>query len=100
MEGRTISVEDAVAELSRDEPFYIRSGGGVTLSGGEPMQQARFSAEVLRRCREKGIHTALDTSGYASWDDFRNVLPFENLILHSSKARGHHHPSLLHRGSQ
>jgi pyruvate formate lyase activating enzyme len=85
MEGWTITVEDAVAELSRDAPFYSRSGGGITLSGGEPMRQTRFSAEVLRRCREKGIHTALDTSGYAPWDDFEKVLPFVNLVLYDLK---------------
>jgi pyruvate formate lyase activating enzyme len=85
MEGRAITVEDALEELSRDAPFYCRSGGGITLSGGEPMQQVRFSAEVLRRCREKGMHTALDTSGYAPWDDFEKVLPFVNLILYDLK---------------
>jgi pyruvate formate lyase activating enzyme len=85
MEGWTISVEDAVAELSRDAPFYRRSGGGITLSGGEPMRQPSFSAEVLRRCREKGIHTALDTSGYAPWDDFEKILPFVDLVLYDLK---------------
>jgi pyruvate formate lyase activating enzyme len=93
MYGRTISVEDAVTELSRDEPFYIHSGGGITLSGGEPMLQARFSAEVLRRCREKGIHTALDTCGYASWVDFQTVVPFVNLFLYDLK----HADTISHR---
>ena len=85
MEGWTMSVEEAVAELCRDVPFYSGSGGGITLSGGEPMRQAQFSAEVLQLCREKSIHTALDTSGYAPWDDFEKVLPFVNLVLYDLK---------------
>jgi pyruvate formate lyase activating enzyme len=85
MEGWTMSVEEAVAELCRDVPFYSRSGGGITLTGGEPMRQAQFSAEVLQLCREKSIHTALDTSGYAPWDDFEKVLPFVNLVLYDLK---------------
>ncbi|MEI6566742.1 MAG: glycyl-radical enzyme activating protein [Verrucomicrobiota bacterium] len=85
MEGWTISVEEAVTELCRDEPFYRRSGGGITLSGGEPMRQAQFSTEVLRKCRERGIHTALDTSGFASWDVYEKALPFVNLVLYDLK---------------
>jgi pyruvate formate lyase activating enzyme len=85
VEGREIDVEGAVEELSRDMPFYSTSGGGITLSGGEPMRQADFSREVLRGCRDKGIHTALDTCGFAPWEDYRKVLPATDLVLYDLK---------------
>ena len=72
-------------ELRRDVPFYKTSGGGITLSGGEPMRQIEFSAAVFERCRAEAIHTALDTSGYAPWDDFEKVLPFVDLVLYDFK---------------
>ena len=85
MEGTEISVEEAVTELARDAPFYASSAGGITLSGGEPMWQAEFCAAVLRGCRERGFHTALETSGFAPWRDFERVLPFTDLVLYDLK---------------
>ncbi len=85
MEGREIGVEEAVEELARDAPFFASSGGGITLSGGEPMRQPAFCAAVLRACREKGIHTALDTSGFAPWSEYERVLPFVSLVLYDVK---------------
>jgi pyruvate formate lyase activating enzyme len=85
MEGRQIGVEEAVEELSRDAPYYATSGGGVTLSGGEPMRQAAFSAAVLEGCRARGLHTALDTSGQAPWEDYQRVLPAADLVLYDLK---------------
>jgi len=85
IEGREISVDAAVEELSQDEAFYASSGGGITLSGGEPMRQPDFCAEVLRRCRERGFHTALDTSGFAPWEDFEKVLAHTSLVLYDLK---------------
>jgi pyruvate formate lyase activating enzyme len=85
LEGSWTSVEDAMEELRRDVPFYATSGGGVTLSGGEPMTQVEFSAAVLERCRAEGIHTALDTAGHAPWGDFQKVLPFVDLVLYDLK---------------
>jgi pyruvate formate lyase activating enzyme len=92
MEGREIGVEEAIEELARDMPFYATSGGGITLSGGEPMRQPEFSAEVLRGCHGKGIHTALDTSGFAPWSDYERVLQFVDLVLYDLKlADGEEH---------
>ncbi len=85
IEGREITVEEAVAELAKDAPFYANSGGGVTLSGGEPLRQADFTLEVLRLCTERGFHTALDTSGHAPWEDVERVLPFTDLVLYDLK---------------
>jgi pyruvate formate lyase activating enzyme len=85
IEGREITVGEAVEELRKDTPFYETSDGGITLSGGEPMRQAAFSAAVLAACRREGLHTALDTSGYAPWEEYERVLPFVNLVLYDFK---------------
>lgn len=61
--GRPTSVEDLLTEIRRYERFLKVARGGVTVSGGEPLQQPAFTRDVLRRCREIGLHTALDTSG-------------------------------------
>jgi pyruvate formate lyase activating enzyme len=85
IEGREISVAEAVAELRKDAPFYESSGGGITLSGGEPMRQVSFSTAVLEACKKEGMHTALDTSGYAPWEDYQRILPFVDLVLYDFK---------------
>ena len=83
--GRTITVEEAVTELARDRPFYETSGGGVTLSGGEPLAQPEFTAAVLERCRAEGLHTCLDTSGQAAWEDLERALRWTDLVLYDFK---------------
>jgi pyruvate formate lyase activating enzyme len=85
IEGREITVAEAVAELRKDAPFYETSGGGVTLSGGEPMRQAEFSTAVMEACRREGLRTALDTSGYAPWELYERILPFTDLVLYDFK---------------
>ncbi|MET8158321.1 pyruvate formate-lyase-activating protein [Sphaerisporangium sp. NPDC005289] len=62
-DGRRVTVEEVMAEVGRYRRFITVAGGGVTVSGGEPLLQPRFTADVLRRCRNLGLHTALDTSG-------------------------------------
>lgn len=62
--GMEIEAEEVVQRLLRDRAFYKNSGGGITLSGGEPLFQLDFTMEILRRCKEEGLHTCLDTSGY------------------------------------
>jgi pyruvate formate lyase activating enzyme len=61
-----MGVEEVMAELRADLPFYEDSGGGATFSGGEPLAQPEFLLALLRECRKEGIHSALDTSGWAS----------------------------------
>ncbi len=85
VEGREITVEEAVTELGRDRPFYETSGGGVTLSGGEPLAQPEFTAAVLERCRAEGLHTCLDTSGQAPWADLERALAWTDLVLYDFK---------------
>jgi pyruvate formate lyase activating enzyme len=64
--GREMSLEEMIVEIEKDGAFYDESGGGVTFSGGEPLMQPDFLDAILHECDERGIHTALDTSGYAS----------------------------------
>ncbi len=69
-----MTVNQLMAEIERDIPFYDQSGGGVTFTGGEPMYQREFLEEALLTCKEQQIHTTVDTSGYTSWENFRNTL--------------------------
>jgi len=83
--GSEMSVEEVLEEVRRDLAYYERSGGGVTVSGGEPLQQVDFVAELFARCREAGIHTCLDTSGYAGREAWEKVLPYTDLVLFDLK---------------
>jgi pyruvate formate lyase activating enzyme len=78
--GRLMSVSETVREISKDEIFFFYSGGGVTISGGEPLSQPEFVAEVLRKCRELGINTAMETSFYAPFATIQKVLPYLNVL--------------------
>jgi pyruvate formate lyase activating enzyme len=83
--GREMSVEQVMSEVERDVPFYEESGGGVTLSGGEPLAQAGFAAELLAASKDRGIHTALDTCGFAEWDTMDRVRRHVDLFLYDLK---------------
>ncbi|MGD0727915.1 MAG: glycyl-radical enzyme activating protein [Spirochaetia bacterium] len=83
--GRAVSADALVQELVRDRAYYESSGGGVTLSGGEPMAQPGFTAALLRALKDLGIATAVDTSGFASMDSFTRVLPDIDLLLYDLK---------------
>jgi pyruvate formate lyase activating enzyme len=72
--GREMTVPDLLAEIDKDRVFVDRSGGGVTFSGGEPLMQPAFLAEALEACRAAGLHTAIETSGYAPWSAMQVVL--------------------------
>ncbi len=72
-------------EVTRDLPFYEVSGGGVTVSGGEPLAQIDFLDALLRACRAHGLHTALDTSGYAPWEALDRVRAQVELFLYDLK---------------
>jgi pyruvate formate lyase activating enzyme len=79
--GKRRSVGELVERVLRDRPFFRKSGGGVTLSGGEALAQAPFAAELLAACHAEGIHTALDTTGYAAWEKLEALLPHVDLVL-------------------
>ena len=83
--GTEMSVEEAFAEVKRDELFYRNSGGGVTVSGGEPLLQPEFSLELLKRCQEAGLHTTLDTCGYVPPQTLNRLLPYIDLVLYDIK---------------
>jgi len=79
--GKEHTAGQAFEEVKRDDVFYKNSGGGVTVSGGEPAMQPRFVAELLTLCREAGFHTALDTCGYGSEDVLARLLELSDMIL-------------------
>ena len=83
--GNFISVDEVMREVRRDSLFYQNSGGGVTLSGGEPLLQWEFTQSILKACKEEGFHTALDTCGYASWEAAEGVLKYVDLVLFDVK---------------
>ncbi|MBI4792438.1 MAG: glycyl-radical enzyme activating protein [Deltaproteobacteria bacterium] len=84
--GKIFAVEELDALLRRDILFYETSGGGVTLSGGEPTAQLAFCGELLQRLHRQGIHTAMETNGLFVWDDFRAAcLDHLDLILFDVK---------------
>jgi len=83
--GRKISVNDIVAAALQDESFYDESGGGVTFTGGEPFAQPEFLLECLDACKKNGIHTALDTSGYAPSSIVDRAADSANLFLFDIK---------------
>ena len=85
MLGRRVGVDALVADLLKDRAYYEASGGGVTLSGGEPLAQPGFSAAVLRALHERGISTAIDTCGFASTEALEAVLPHADLVLFDLK---------------
>ena len=83
--GRTLTVDEVLAEVERDRPFYLESQGGMTVSGGEPLHQPEFLLALLREARARDLHTALDTSGYAPWAALDRVRPFVDLFLYDLK---------------
>lgn len=80
-----MTVEELLAEVNKDAVFYQQSGGGVTLSGGEPLSQLKFAVEFLKRCRELGYHTAVDTCGFVAEKAFAEALPYADLFLYDLK---------------
>ncbi len=83
--GREWTSAEVLAEIEKDVPFYDESGGGVTFSGGEAMMQPAFLLELLEACRQRGIHTTLDTSGFAPWRVFERVRRYVDLFLYDVK---------------
>lgn len=83
--GRPVTVDAVLSDLARYEAFYRFSGGGVTVSGGEPLLQADFIAALFRACRKQGIHTTLDTAGFAAPAKLAQVLPYTDAVLFSIK---------------
>lgn len=83
--GDERSVDEVMTEILADLSFYDESGGGVTLSGGEPLLQKDFARAILQACRMREIRTAVDTSGAVSWAAFEQVRPYTDLFLYDLK---------------
>ena len=83
--GREVTVDEVMETILRDRPFYERSGGGVTISGGEPLGQPEFLLALLGASRNAGLHTALDTCGHAPWAVFEQVRSLVDLFLYDLK---------------
>jgi pyruvate formate lyase activating enzyme len=83
--GRRMGAEELVGEILQDRVFYEESGGGVTFSGGEPLMQWQFLRAALQACRAEGLHTAVDTSGFARSEDLLAVAEYTNLFLYDLK---------------
>lgn len=93
--GTKRSVTEVEAEVLRDRPFYEESGGGVTLSGGDPLFQGGFAEALLARLKASRLHTALDTAGYASPEQFQALVKLSDLVLLDLKLMA----PALHRAS-
>jgi len=83
--GRSMTADAVLAEVLADKPFYVRSGGGLTISGGEPLAHAAFTRTLLQNARREGLHTALDTSGVGPWEPLEALIPLVDLFLYDLK---------------
>lgn len=86
IKGKNMTVEEVINELKKDESYYQRSNGGITLSGGEALMQADFCRELLKACKARGWHTAIETEGYADKERIEKVIPYIDLVLLDFKA--------------
>lgn len=83
--GEEVTVDWVIKEIEKDRIFYDQSGGGVTFSGGEPLMQPEFLQQLVLECKKRGIHTTLDTSGYAPADVFTPFINVVDLFLYDLK---------------
>lgn len=83
--GKEYTVDEVFSEVIKDKAFYDNSGGGVTFSGGECMLQIDFLLETLKKFKENGIHTAVDTAGNVPWQSFQKIIPYTDLFLYDVK---------------
>lgn len=79
--GREMTVSEILAEVMKDKSFYDHSGGGMTVSGGDPMMHPAFTLALIKAAKEKGLHTCIETSGLARWKDLEALLPYTDLFL-------------------
>ena len=83
--GKSMRVDEIMIEVMKDKIFYDNSGGGLTLSGGEPMFQPAFAAALLRGSKSRGLHNCLDTCGFCSWELLAGTMPWVDLFLFDFK---------------
>ena len=85
LSGRTVTVDEVLAEVLKDRTYYLNTGGGVTLSGGEPLLQQHFARELLKRCQDRGVPTAVETCGHRPQEVFNQMMPVTDLFLYDIK---------------
>ncbi len=83
--GKRMSVEECMIVIRKDKGFYDRSGGGVTVSGGEPLLQSGFVRELFEQCQNENIHTCLESSFHGKWEKIEEILPHTNLFISDIK---------------
>lgn len=91
--GTDYTVDEIMERIVKDRPFFDRSGGGVTISGGECLSQPKFTTQLLKKCKENDIHTAVDTTGHINWKVLEPILPYTDLFLYDLK----HMDSEIHK---
>ncbi len=92
---KPMTVSEVMAKVRQDKKFYAKSGGGVTISGGEPMSQFPFLLELVKACKAVGFHVALDTTGYAPTERYLEILPYIDLFLYDLKHMDSYHHQKL-----
>lgn len=83
--GERVTVTKMMDRIRNDKFFYDNSDGGITLTGGEPLFQPDFSRELLKRCKDYNIHTAIETTGHYSWENLKSVIPYLNIVFYDFK---------------
>jgi len=83
--GKEMTAAEVFREVEKDAIFYQGSGGGVTVSGGDPIAQPEFVTNLLRLCKEASLHTALDTCGCTTWETLKEILDYVDLVLFDFK---------------
>lgn len=83
--GKEMTIKELIEEVKKDMVFYDSSSGGVTVSGGEPLAQGKFLIDFLKRLKELGIHTAIETTGFSSWEILDKASDYLDLVLFDLK---------------
>lgn len=92
--GKAMTIDEVMAAIGKDMPFYKNSGGGVTLSGGEPTLYMKYASELLRECKRKKIHTLIETCGFFDWNEFEEkIFPWTDMVYFDIKLMD----SILHK---
>jgi len=83
--GKRMTINEVLKEIEKDSPFYKMSGGGITVTGGEPLTQWKFVRALLKKVKNRNVNTAIETSGYVKWEHFEEIIPYIDLILYDVK---------------
>ncbi|MFC1236246.1 glycyl-radical enzyme activating protein [Vibrio sp. F74] len=83
--GKSMSIDECMQVILKDKGFYERSGGGVTVSGGEPLLQSDFVLALFKACKQEGIHTCIESSLYSNWNQIEKLLPYTDLFISDIK---------------